>query len=132
MDTHIKVLGWLHLVVGGIACLSTLGLGLLFFGMGALGGAAALSEGDAESAIAAFGILGTIGVMVAGCAAIVSLPGMVAGWGLLTRAKWAPILAIVVSLFHVLNFPFGTALAVYTFWVCLSKEGQAELGFKVA
>jgi hypothetical protein len=132
MAVHIKVLGWLHFLVGGAACAGSALFAFLFLGMGALGGLAEFVEGDVEGAVAAFGLLGFVGVLIGGCTALAALPGMIAGLGLLAGSRWAPILAVVVSLLHVLNVPFGTALAVYTFWVCLSKEGQAELGFKVA
>ena len=98
MEVHIKALGIIHLVLGAIACLSALAFGLLFFGVGFLGGAAAMAEGDAEAGLAAFGILGTIGAFVAGCAGLLSLPGMLAGYGLLTGKKWAPILAVVIGM----------------------------------
>jgi uncharacterized membrane protein (DUF2068 family) len=53
--------------------------------------------------------------------------GLLAGWGLLRREKWARILALVlafVSLFT--NIPFGTALGVYTLWVLLPSESERE------
>ena len=53
--------------------------------------------------------------------------GLLAGWGLLRREKWARILALVlafVSLFT--NIPLGTALGVYTLWVLLPSESERE------
>jgi hypothetical protein len=53
--------------------------------------------------------------------------GFLAGWGLLQREPWARSLALVlgfISLFF--NIPFGTALGIYTLWVLLPAESDAE------
>jgi hypothetical protein len=67
-------------------------------------------------------LLSVVAIFVVAKAAI----GFVAGWGLLQRESWARVVVLVlafVSLFHV---PFGTALGVYTMWVLLPVESQAE------
>ena len=46
--------------------------------------------------------------------ALLGLPGLLAGYGLLTRKPWARILAIVVGILSLLNFPVGTAIGLYT------------------
>ena len=53
--------------------------------------------------------------------------GFLAGWGLLNRQPWARPLTIalaIVSLF--IHIPFGTALGVYTLWVLLPANSEAE------
>jgi hypothetical protein len=92
---------------------------------GAIGGAAASVDGGAEVGLLAGGILGTIAMIFMVVMLIAALPGLLAGWGILSRKSWAPILASIVGLFHVMSIPFGTALAVYTWWTMLSKGGQA-------
>jgi hypothetical protein len=52
--------------------------------------------------------------------------GLVAGVGLLQQRPWARILAIVLSVLALLNFPFGTALGGYTLWTLFSPEAQQE------
>lgn len=37
-----------------------------------------------------------------------------AGWGLMERAAWGRIVAIVAAIFSLLKFPFGTALGIWT------------------
>ena len=69
-------------------------------------------------------VLVTIGTVVAGFLALLSIPGLIAGWGLLYFKPWARILTIVLSALHILNVPFGTALSIYGFWVLLSEEGS--------
>ncbi len=44
---------------------------------------------------------------------------LAAAWGLLEHTHWGRILAIVVAILSVLKFPFGTALAIWTFIVLL-------------
>lgn len=39
---------------------------------------------------------------------------LMAGYGLLKRAPWGRMVAIVAAFFSILRFPFGTALAVWT------------------
>jgi hypothetical protein len=55
-----------------------------------------------------------------------SFLGLAAGVGLLQRRPWARILAIVLGILVLLNFPFGTALGVYTLWTLFSPEAQQE------
>ncbi len=63
-----------------------------------------------------------------GIAVIVkAFAGFATGWGLLQREPWARTVAVVLafpSLFF--NVPFGTALGIYTLWVLLPAESDAE------
>src|SRR4029077_21224156 len=52
--------------------------------------------------------------------------GLAAGAGLLQRAPWARILALVVGFIALLNLPFGTALGIYTIWVLLAGDGEKQ------
>jgi len=45
-----------------------------------------------------------------------------AGWGLLQRAPWARLLALILAFLALFNVPFGTAIGVYTLWVLLPDE----------
>jgi hypothetical protein len=56
---------------------------------------------------------------------VFSLPGLIAGVGLLSFRPWARILTIVISVLELPAFPFHTALGVYGLWVLLSVEGTA-------
>ena len=42
---------------------------------------------------------------------------LIAGYGLLNRRPWGRIVAIIVAILALINFPFGTALGIYTLWV---------------
>lgn len=55
-----------------------------------------------------------------------SILGVIAGWGLLERKPWARTLAIFFGIFALFNFPFGTALGIYTLWVLGSSDAGRE------
>lgn len=44
---------------------------------------------------------------------------VVAAWGLLERAQWGRLVAIVAAFLIILKFPFGTALGIWTLVVLL-------------
>jgi len=55
------------------------------------------------------------------------LAGFLAGYGLLNREPWGRVLALVLGFVAlVLIPPFGMALGVYTLWVLLPANSEAE------
>jgi hypothetical protein len=44
---------------------------------------------------------------------------LAAGWGLMERAQWGRIVAIVAAILSLIKFPFGTALGIWTLVVLL-------------
>lgn len=117
METHVKTLGILHLVLGGLGVLAALALLLLFGGIAGLVGAVTQTE-DAHIAVPIVGAIG--GLLFFGLLAL-SLPGLIAGVGLLQLRPWARILTIILSVFDLIHVPFGTALGIYGLWVLLSQ-----------
>ena len=118
MDTHVKVLAWLHIVFGILG--SLIGLGLMAL-LGIIGVAGAASDPDAWMALP---ILGLTGAALGMFMLALSLPGIIAGIGLLKYQPWARILTIVLSALNLMNFPIGTILGIYGLWVMLSDEGS--------
>jgi hypothetical protein len=120
MDTHVKVLGVLYIVVSALHFCAALFLLL------AVGGAASIVglTADARDAAIAVPILGIAGTAIAGILLILSLPGLVAGWGLLGFKPWARILGLVLSVINLLNIPFGTAVGIYGLWVLFHKDTE--------
>lgn len=119
MDTHVKILGILHIVFGAMGLLAGLFVMALFGGVAGLVGA----FGHGGESLIAIPILGGIGALVLLVTMVLSLPGLIAGIGLMRFRGWARILTIILSAINLLNFPFGTALGVYGLWVLLSVEG---------
>jgi hypothetical protein len=69
-----------------------------------IGVAGAASDPDAWMALPILGFTGAaLGVIML----ILSLPGIIAGIGLLNFRPWARILTIVLSALNLMNFPFG-------------------------
>ena len=68
------------------------------------------------------GLLHGIGIFLLGGAAI----GLLAGWGLWERQPWARMLAIVLGVISLVEVPFGTALGIYTLWVLMPAQSEAE------
>ncbi len=121
MTSHIKVVGILHIVMGGFGLLAGLGLLILFGGIAGIVGVSSHSSDD-WIAVPILGIIGTIIFVVA---ALLSLPSIVAGVGLLQFKPWARMLTIVLSVLHIVNVPFGTALGVYGLWALLAPGTEA-------
>jgi len=116
MSTHVKVLGILHIIFG--FCGLLVGLFVLVV-MGGIAGFVSMADRSGD-AFVAVPILGTIGMIVFIVAALLSLPGIIAGFGLLAHKPWARVLTIVLSALELLHVPFGTILGVYGLWVLLS------------
>ena len=121
MHTHVRTLGILHIVFGSLGVCLGLGVMLLFGGIAGIVGMA----DPGEDAMIAIPVLGIVGTMIFVVTLLLSLPGIIAGIGLLSYKEWARILTIVLSFFHILNIPFGTALGVYGLWVLFSPESVA-------
>jgi len=115
MATHIKILGWLHVLFSLFGLL----MAAIVFAGGMLGGILSGSLGGLLGA-------GLGGAFAAVFLAAFALPGLLAGYGLLTLRPWARPLAIVLGVLELIRFPFGTILGVYTLWVMLSTEGAAQ------
>ncbi|HLY18940.1 MAG TPA: hypothetical protein VKR61_17035 [Bryobacteraceae bacterium] len=117
METHVKTLAVLHIVFGGFGLLVAVGMLMLFGGIAGLIGASDYS-GDAHLSIP---IVGGIGALIFFVLLMLSLPGIIAGLGLLQFRPWARILTIVLSVIDLIHVPFGTALGIYGLWVLLSQ-----------
>jgi hypothetical protein len=117
MRNHVPVLAWLHIVLNGFGVLGGLLMLVLFGGLGA---AATAAGGNEAMPVAP--IFGSIGVIVFLFIAILCLPGIVGGLGLLQGAGWARMVIIVISILDLFAFPVGTALGVYGLVVLFNPE----------
>lgn len=115
LQLHVPIVGWLKIV--GNAVLLLVGLcGFVFFvGIGFL---PFVDTGD-PVALGILSLIGTIGLLFFG---VLALPGILAGYGLLKRARWGQILGIIVGFLSLFNFPFGTAIGIYTLFVLFQNS----------
>jgi hypothetical protein len=107
LGKHVRILGWLHIVLGTIDLL----IGILAFGV--LSGIGALS-----GELAAWGVMSAVGGIAGTVMLIMALPNFVVGIGLLRNwGGWVLVMAVILGVFNVFKFPYGTAIALYTFWI---------------
>jgi len=123
MESHIKILGILHVILGGLGVLAAIAILFLFGGLASLVG---IADQTGESAIA-IPILGGIGGFLAIVLLVFALPGLIGGIGLLSMAPWSRVFMIVISALHLIHVPFGTALGIYGLWVLTRPETEALL-----
>jgi hypothetical protein len=111
MAQHVRILAWLFAAFGALMLL--IGVVAAFFIAG--GG---LISGDRTAILATSGI-----AFIVVCVLLVlSIPNLIAAWGLFHFRPWARILAIILAVLHIFSFPLGTALAVYALWTLLNVE----------
>jgi hypothetical protein len=63
--------------------------------------------------------MGLVSLLLAGI-------GFVVGFGLMERRPWARTMAIVVGIIALLHPVLGTVLGIYTLWVMLPADAEAE------
>jgi hypothetical protein len=120
MGTHVKVLGGLYLALSAISLFAALFLALAVGTASAIVGTAA----DAHDAAIAIPIIGIAGTALVVFLVIVSLPGLIAGIGLLKLRPWARIVGIVVAVLYLVHIPFGTIVGIYGLWVLFNKDTE--------
>jgi hypothetical protein len=111
LQLHVTVVGWLHILGSALLLLLGAFLLLLMAGVGSV-------SGDPE----AMKVLGIIGPALCFLLTGLALPGLAAGYGVLRRKPWGRVLALIVGILNLLNFPIGTAIGIYTIWVLMQQE----------
>ena len=119
METHVKVLGVLNMVCGALGIFGAL-LAMIAFGISA---GAIVVDGDSDAAFV-LPIIGLTGMVAVSAILMLSLPGIIVGWGLYRFRPWARVGGIVLAVLSLIFFPFGTILGVYGLWVLLTKSTE--------
>jgi len=118
MRAHVKLLGILHLVWGGMGLLLAASLLLLAIGATAI---ARTAESDSMAPAAAAVLFLLFGAALAGA-------GWVNAWAGRAVQQHRPPgrpVALTLAVLNVFVLPFGTALAIYGFWVLLHNDARA-------
>jgi hypothetical protein len=135
-DLHVNVLGWL--IIAHAALVGAIGLIVM------LGGAFVrnlilrnprLLESANPNDVPppeVLAVLGPVTFMIGGIFLLIAVPSLIAGIGLLRYRTWGRGLTLVLSFLRLLEFPLGTATAVYSFWILLSQEGRRFYDEKAA
>jgi hypothetical protein len=128
MANHVKILGAIYIALSTISLFAALFLAMAVGTAGAIVGTAA----DPNDAAIALPIIGIAGTALVAFLIIVSLPGLIAGVGLLKMRPWARIVGIIVAILSLLHIPLGTIVGIYGLWVLFSKETEQLLESGVA
>lgn len=111
MEKHINIVAALHIALSVLGILA----GSFVFGLFHL-------IGDFSGDPQAQQVLSIIARVIVGFLVLFSIPGLIAGIGLLRRKEWARILTLIMSVISLLNFPLGTAVGVYSIWALVHPE----------
>lgn len=114
MRVHFDVLGWLHVSAGAFGLLTGAALAVL-----AIGTTVALAGRAPDTSPAVWVLLGT-GVAFAAAGTITILVGR----ALVSRRRVGRSAALALAVPSLIVIPFGTALAVYTFWTLLNDDAR--------
>jgi hypothetical protein len=127
MRHHVDVLGLLHLVWGAFGILAGVSLAIL-----ATGTHAALVMDAVHAAAGGIGAAERAAVWLLAVASVLMIASGVAwmmiGRGLRRLESRARLGALLLGIPNLLLLPFGTALAVYTFWVLLNNDARGLFG----
>jgi len=115
MDRHIVVVAALH--IG----LSIVGFFFMLLAYAVIFGSSRYYHIDQEGIM----ILSIALPFIAGYVILNFLGSIIGGIGLLLHKNWARILILIISAMDLISVPFGTAVAIYTFWVLLQPETNA-------
>ena len=117
MAQHVKILGILHIVFGGLGVLGAIIVLMIFGGLSAFINMS--DRGDVPAPI--FVLIGGVVFIVI---LTISLPGLIIGIGLVQFRPWARVGGIVLSAFDLLAPPLHTLLGIYGLWVLLNRETE--------
>ena len=123
MEQHIKVLSVLFIILGILGIV--VAVAFLFLGAGTA--ATILAEDDSNEARVGAAWAGGCITFVAALFGIMSIPSIIAGWGLSQRKSWARILAIILAILSLPQFPVGTAIGVYALVILFNEESKRIL-----
>lgn len=117
IEGHLRTLGVLWMVVGGITLVPAL---ILVFLSSVVHIVIPFSDAIARD-------LGPLLMLVLGASLVfVGAGGLLVGWGLTNHQPWARIAAVVLGVLALFHPPLGTALGIYTLWVLLSNNAGLE------
>jgi len=117
-EEHTKYLGWSHIAYGAFFLLF-MAFMMLFFVV-AMVASMAGPGGEAPPMI----LFIFVWVFILAIYMAMTIPSFIAGYGLLKKKKWARVWSIISAVIAAMNFPFGTAVCVYTFWFLFSEPGK--------
>jgi len=112
MDRHVQLIGILWIVYGIMGLLLAFFMFLVLFGISFIPNMGTIAPGILRLVAWAAGLFFLV----------LALPQIIAGMGLMKHKEWGRILTLIVSFFHLVSVPLGTALGIYSFVILLKPE----------
>jgi len=112
MQDQVKIIAILWIIFGSLSLVAGFFVFLILIGVSLI----------PEIGTVAPGVLRIVGIALSSFFAILGLPKIIGGIGLLKRQEWARILILVISFLSLFNIPLGTALGIYSIIVLLNKD----------
>jgi hypothetical protein len=112
MEGHVKAVAVLWIIYGA------LGLIFTFFLFAALFGISYIPDIGAEAPV----ILRTLALGLCVFFGLLTLPELIAGFGIYNHREWGRIVGMAVAFLNLISFPVGTALSVYTLVVLFHSD----------
>lgn len=108
-ERHYRIVAIIHIVYACLGMLFGLVGAALLLGLSVLPGLSGHSMNE-------FVILRVLAFVAIAVTVLTTFPAFIGGIGLLKRQPWARILLLIVAVFDLVSFPFGTAIGIYTLW----------------
>jgi hypothetical protein len=115
MRAHLHFTAFLFLLSGAVFALAAVTAPSLFTAT-----ATALAQSGEEGAEVGAALVAWMGRTVTIGGAVLALPSLLCGWGLLRRSPWARWLGILLAALAVVQVPIGTIVGGYILWVLLA------------
>lgn len=114
MRSQVAITAWLHIALSGLTLLAGMGLFVASMVLGLF-------------SLHSLPIVGGLGFVFFFVFLLVSLPGLLVGWGLLNYAPWARIVGIIISVLSLVHpaVGVGTAIGIYSLYVLLHPDTAA-------
>jgi len=122
METHVRLLAAIQIAFGALGLLAALIVLVVFGGAASILGMTGVAQDP--DAIIAVPIIAIVAVAIVVLIVLLSIPSLIAGFGLLSFRPWARTLTTILCVIDLLNVPIGTAVGVYGLWVVLSAETE--------
>lgn len=123
LDTHKRILGILYIISASFVFLVALFIRALMSVIFEF----AFDQGEIEDRRVVDFVMSIISIVPFILIVFSALPTMIAGIGLLSRATWAPILALIVGCLKLISFPIGTIIGIYSIWIFAEDQRLKRL-----
>ena len=122
VQTHVKVVAWLHILLGGLCILGAIFAAALIGILGAIIGGG-ITGHPAVGLVGFVGIGGLVFILIG----VFAVPHFIVAWGLLNGAEWARIAGIILSVLSLLHpvIGLGTTIGIYSLIVLFTMENTS-------